>query len=244
LKKPKYFFMIILLSVLLLSFISFVEAVPPLPSSFYGRAKVNGADIPEGTILKAVIDGEAYALAIVKIDEGESVYSLDVPGDDPGTISEIEGGKKGDTIHFLIADNSANQTGSWESGTNLEMDLNFDVSTPAVMPASFFGTIKVNDENPPAGTIIKAVIDGVTYAESKVSLFSGNAVYSISVPGDEPGTLGIIEGGGVGDTVQFLIDVTPADQMGVWVSESNTEINLTATMSIDKNKIYFPLLYK
>ena len=244
LKKQMWFLVIIILSILLLPDISAAEAVPPLPSSFYGRAKVNGGNIPEGTILKAVIDGEAYALAIVELIQGESVYSMDVPGDDSSTLNVMEGGKPGDTIQFLLGDNPARETGSWVSGTNLEMDLNFDVPTPVVMTASFFGTVKINDENPSSGTTIKAVINGITHGTCMVSVHNGNAVYALSVPGDDPNTPGIIEGGVNGDIVQFLIDNTPSDQTGTWVSESNTEINLTTSMIIDKNMIYFPLFCK
>ena len=236
--------MIFLLSVLLLSFISSVEAVPPLPSSFYGRAKINGGNIPEGTILKAVIDGDPYALAIVELIQGESVYSMDVPGDDSSTLNVMEGGKPGDTIQFLLGDNPARETGSWVSGTNLEMDLNFDVPTQAVLPASFFGTVKIDDEIPPAGTTIKAVINGITHVTCMVSMHNGDAVYALSVPGDNPDTHGIIEGGVAGDIVQFLIDNTPADQTGTWVSESNTEIDLSATIPADKNIYYLPLFCK
>lgn len=231
--------MIILISGLLLFATLNAVAIPPLPSSFFGNAKINGGDIPEGTILKADINGEVFALAIVNIFEGQSVYYFDIPGDDPSTVGVVEGGKPGDIIQFMLGDNPANETGLWVSGTNVNTDLTFNEPIPSVLPANFHGTVKVDGENPLAGTMIKGVINGVTYIESKVSLYSGSAVYSIRVPGDDPDTPDITEGGVSGDIVQFIIDNSPAEQAGIWLSESNTEINLTANEANGRNFYYY-----
>ena len=54
---------------------------------------------------------------------GETVYSMDVPGDDPETLAIIEGGVAGDTIVFQIAGQPALQTALWQSGSYIELDL-------------------------------------------------------------------------------------------------------------------------
>lgn len=120
---------IALILVIALLFISFtlVKAFPPIPSSFWGTVKVNGENIPEGTIVSAWIDGVQYATCLSGIWEGNSAYSLDVPGDDPST-DPIEGGVLDDTIVFKIGDNAATQTGNWVSSSNtVRLDLTFTV---------------------------------------------------------------------------------------------------------------------
>ena len=53
-------------------------AIPPLPSSFYGTVKVNNANVPDGTVIQAVIGGQVYAEGFTQTYQGNSVYALDV----------------------------------------------------------------------------------------------------------------------------------------------------------------------
>ena len=98
------------------------EAVPPWPSSFYGTVKLNGSNVPEGTTVSAWIGGVQYADTETTTWEGDSVYSIDVPGDDPDMPGK-DGGVEGETIVFKIAGYTADQTGTWHSGTNVELHL-------------------------------------------------------------------------------------------------------------------------
>lgn len=227
-----------------LTLFSTVGAVPPLPSSYWGSAKLNGANLPEGTILKAAIDGEEYAAGVVEIVGGESVYSLDVPGDEAATPSVIEGGITGDTIQFMLGTTPADQTGAWAGGVNLELNLTFSAPKLPVSPANYYGTVKLNGENAPNGTLIKAVINGVTYATCPVTLYLGEAIYSLNVPGDDPATPGILEGGMDGDAVHFFIGSIQANQTGAWLAESNTEINLTGSALKIEIFYHFPIFYR
>jgi hypothetical protein len=115
--------MIILLAVNVQS----VFAFPSLPSSFYGTVLVNGADVPEGTLVEALINGNAVVSASVKLYEGHSVFSMNVPGDDSDTES-IDGGKEGDVIAFRVGGQMADQTGVWHSGTNVSLDLSLNTN--------------------------------------------------------------------------------------------------------------------
>ena len=74
---------------------------PPLPSSFYGSVTVNGADVPEGTSVQALVNGQVFAETLVQVYQGGSVYVLTVPGDDP-TTSEVEGARDGELIQFQV----------------------------------------------------------------------------------------------------------------------------------------------
>jgi hypothetical protein len=98
--------------------------LPPLPSSFYGTVTANGNPVHPGTLVRALINGVQYAETHTLLYQGSSVYSLNIPGDDPSTINTIEGGKEGDIVHFEIENSLTGQTGVWHSGTNVEINLN------------------------------------------------------------------------------------------------------------------------
>ena len=97
-------------------------AIPPLPSSFYGTVQVDGQNVPDHTVVQALIDGQAYGEGRTQTHEGASVYHLDVLGDDTDTAPH-DGGREGDTIQFEIGGVLADETGTWHSGTNVELNL-------------------------------------------------------------------------------------------------------------------------
>jgi hypothetical protein len=112
---------------------------PPMPSSFYGTVKADGSNVSPLTLVSAWINGVKYAESQVMIFNTDTVYALDVPGDIVGT-PEIEGGKPGDVITFRIGNTPAHQTGTWQSGTNVEFNLSvgslewdFELTLPIII---------------------------------------------------------------------------------------------------------------
>lgn len=99
-------------------------ALPPLPSSFWGTVKINGANVAAGTVVSAWINGVKYADTVVQDYLGDTVYSLDVPGDDPATPSVIEGGVEGSIVVFHIGSLVTTVNGTWHAGTNVELNIN------------------------------------------------------------------------------------------------------------------------
>jgi hypothetical protein len=97
-------------------------ALPPFPSSFWGTIKVNDANVPEGTLVQALIGGQVYAEGFSQLYQGDAVFALDIPGDDTGTTA-LDGGGEGDTIQFKIGGLLAHQTAIWHGGTNVRLDL-------------------------------------------------------------------------------------------------------------------------
>ena len=116
-----------------------VLVVPPMPSSFYGQVKVNGQNVPVGTIVQAFINGTAYAETRSLTYQGNSVYSLNVPGDQAETAS-IEGGVEGDTVQFRVGGIFAGQSGVWHSGVNKEINLTasgtIGTASPSLTPTN------------------------------------------------------------------------------------------------------------
>ena len=108
-------------------------AVPPLPSSFYGTVKVNNANVPDGTVIQALIGGQVYAEGFTQTYQGNSVYALDVRGDDSETAVQ-DGGREGDAIQFKVGGISADQTAIWHAGTNVTLNLTASSSGPIITP--------------------------------------------------------------------------------------------------------------
>ena len=105
-----------------------VKAGPPtMPSSFYGAASQNGFDLPDGTSISAWIDSIQFAQTSSFSFGGQSVYSMDVPADDPSTPAVIEGGIEGDVIVFKIEGFQSDQTGIWHGGSNQELNLSITI---------------------------------------------------------------------------------------------------------------------
>ncbi len=107
-----------------------VQAIPQLPSSVYGTVQLNNAPVPDGTLIQAIIGGQVVAYRGSQTYQGNSVYGLDIPSDNPETAL-VDGGKEGDTIQFKIGGILAAQTGTWHSATNVEINLSaISVNTP------------------------------------------------------------------------------------------------------------------
>lgn len=108
--------------VLVLLTFGVASAVPPPPSGFYGTVSVSGNNVPDNTVVSAWINGTQYGSTHTLTYNGDSVYSMEVFGDDPETAATIEGGVEGDTVEFRIAGLPA-QTAQWHSGTNVAHNL-------------------------------------------------------------------------------------------------------------------------
>jgi hypothetical protein len=108
---------------IVLFYVQPVMAFPPMPSSFWGTVKIDGAFVPVNTVVSARINGVQYASTIASAYQGEIYYSLDIPGDDSESAGIIEGGMEGDTITFYIGSIKATQTAIWHTGTMVSLNL-------------------------------------------------------------------------------------------------------------------------
>ena len=100
------------------------------------------------------------------------------------------------------------------------------------LPSTFSGTVLLDGVGAPAGTLISAWINGVKYAELAVTIYLGTTYYGIDVPGDDPATGGIIEGGTQGQTIIFHVGSLVAAQTGIWQSGNPQTLNLTAVSNL------------
>ena len=101
------------------------QGPPSQPSSFYGTVKVNGANVADGTVVTAWINGTQVAETTTQTWNGNSVYSMAVPN-----------GNEGDSITFQVNGVVANESGTWQLGGNSE--LNLTVSSGPTPPVADF----------------------------------------------------------------------------------------------------------
>lgn len=95
---------------------------PTLPSTFYGRATIDGNPAPLGAAVTAVVNGVVMTTTTV-LDNGIVVYQINIPGDDPLTQPQLEGGRNGDTVVFQVAGQPALPTAIWNQDRVTKLDL-------------------------------------------------------------------------------------------------------------------------
>lgn len=101
-----------------------ISADTPIPSEFYGTVKVDGENVPDGTLVDGLIgDGNVAGSTTTFTFEGDSVYVLLVEGHDEETPGPRKGGVEGDTVRFTVDGKPADQTGTWSSGASVELNL-------------------------------------------------------------------------------------------------------------------------
>lgn len=131
---------------LLLTYFGRVKAATPLPASFYGTVKINGENVPEGTIIRAIINGQVVATTQAILFQGQTVYDIEVPADDPNTAI-VDGGRDGDVIRFMLAGFMVRKTATWQSGTDTEFNLSLTANATLPPP-------QPTDTPPPTQTAV------------------------------------------------------------------------------------------
>ena len=141
--KTKYFTVSLIILMLILSFVTNVQAQPPIPSSFYGEIHILDDPPSVGTMVDAYVPGvgtpvTSAAIKQENINEVPTlVYNINVPGDLPETTLIKESGVEGEVVTFKIGDRIIGK-GVWHSGTNI--NLNFH--PPQAIPGGpYEGTI-------------------------------------------------------------------------------------------------------
>jgi len=96
------------------------------PCRFYGTVQVDGAYVPDGTLITASIAGAVLTWTTTTTSSSpESVYVLDVPGDDTLTLDK-DGGIEDDVVSFTIRHGTtdlAAGSGVWHKGIPQEVNL-------------------------------------------------------------------------------------------------------------------------
>jgi len=116
-------------------------------------------------------------------------------------------------IRLILAIALLGVLGGLQSGSGLAQSLQ--------LPCRFYGTVQVNCDPVPDGTVIEAVIDGDTYAATTTGEIYWDSTYEIIIVPTEGKAYDD------GTPVYFKIDGQDALQYGFWESGGNVEIDLT-----------------
>ena len=172
------------------------QAVPPLPFGPHGAVRVNDAPVASGVVIGAWCAGVRVATTATEMYEGQALYSLDVPGDDPDT-PVVEFCAPLAQVTFTIGGIQAEQTAPWVSGDSPVLDL---TATIARKDATVTLEIHASDEtvvtSVPSGAFVhgKAAVAGSdgTPTGAVVFTFYNNA--ECATPGAAAGSVTLVAG--------------------------------------------------
>jgi len=89
---------------------------PALPCRFHGTVQLDNATVPDDTIITAIIEGDTYTTSTPSV-YGNSTYAITIVP--PGNVTYMDG----TPVTFLIGGYYAMETGTWETGLNLVLNL-------------------------------------------------------------------------------------------------------------------------
>ncbi|MDY6893634.1 MAG: hypothetical protein SVO26_08005 [Chloroflexota bacterium] len=115
--KVKILVSLVVVALLLFPALAFAQGdMPQMPCRFYGTVQIDGANVADGTVITATVEGDSYTATTPAV-YGASTYSLEIA---PPAGTQYD---EGATITFMIGSTSAEQTSSFEAGGNVELDL-------------------------------------------------------------------------------------------------------------------------
>jgi len=118
--KVRLLALLAVVALVLFPAIAFAQGAPQLPCAFHGTVQVNGANVADGTVITATIGNETYTTTT-----SNSTYRV--------VISQPEGKSyDGLTATFKIGSDTAKETGTWQMGGNVA--LNLTKGTPPITP--------------------------------------------------------------------------------------------------------------
>jgi hypothetical protein len=139
--KVRLLALLAVVALVLFPAIAFAQGAPQLPCAFHGTVQVSGANVADGTVITATIGNETYTTTT-----SDSTYRV--------VIAQPEGKSyDGLTATFKIGSDTAKETGTWQMGGNVA--LNLTKGTPQVTPSG--------------GVIITSVVLGNTTSYDSVT---------------------------------------------------------------------------
>jgi len=122
--KVRLLALLAVVALVLFPALAFAQGGLQPPCAFHGTVQVNGANVADGTVITAKIGNDTYT-ATTTTAAGASTYRV--------VIAQPEGKSyDGLTVTFMIGSATAGQTGTWQMGGNVA--LNLTKGTPQVTP--------------------------------------------------------------------------------------------------------------
>jgi hypothetical protein len=119
----KFVLIMVAVSLVVIPSVASAQGQPPsLPCNFHGTVQLDASPAAEGTVVAALIGGNEVGNTTVKTVNGSSIYSLIIiPAEDVSYSNAT-------VIKFTVNGYQANETGNWQTGMNVL--LNLTASTP------------------------------------------------------------------------------------------------------------------
>ena len=119
-KKMRVISLLVAVAMLALALPSTAVAHVSTACRFYGPVTVNGADVPDGTVVSVWLDDPSVGpwTTTTYTRYGASLYAIDIPADDPGTPGK-EGAVAGDQVHFSVGATPVPGTAAWQRVGNV-----------------------------------------------------------------------------------------------------------------------------
>jgi len=109
--KVRLLALLAVVALVLFPAIAFAQGAPQLPCAFHGTVQVNGANVADGTVITATIGNETKTTTTT-----DSAYRI--------VIEQPEGKNyDGVTVAFKIGSDTVGQTGTWQMGGNVAVNL-------------------------------------------------------------------------------------------------------------------------
>ena len=122
--KVRLLALLAVVALVLFPAIAFAQGGLQPPCAFHGTVLVNGQSVADGTVITATIGNDTYT-ATTTTAAGASTYRI--------VIAQPEGKSyDGLTVTFMIGSATAGQTGTWQMGGNVA--INLTKGTPQVTP--------------------------------------------------------------------------------------------------------------
>lgn len=139
--------LVALVSLLLVPSIALAQSFPQLPCRFYGGVLLDGAPVPNGTVVTATIEGDEYVTTTPVVVDGalpygNSTYALWIKPPE-GTFYD-----EGSPIAFTVGGYVADQQATWQSGSNIVFNITA-LRAPLLTPAPSPTPLPSPTETPP-----------------------------------------------------------------------------------------------
>jgi beta propeller repeat protein len=149
------------------------SSVPPVQTyTLSGNVMMNSAPAPIGTVITASIDSQIRGQVTVTNAGSYTGLSIPVNQNDLGKTIIFTANSGGTTLQAAQSISVGQQVGGW-------FDLTFGTS-PAQTIYSFSGSVLLDGQYAPAGTVISAVIDN--QVRSQITITSSGQYNSLNVP--------------------------------------------------------------
>ena len=103
-------------------------------------------------------------------------------------------------------------------------------AAPPTLPAAFFGTVTIDGRPAADGLFLEVRIAGISFATTQIVSVSGQSgYYSLQVPGDDPDTPLIVEGGRENDRISFFLGTVALAPTGTWNEGALIALNISGS---------------